>query len=77
MKPLYAELGLTDMTVDPGAIKKAYRTAALAHHPDKNIHDEGATARFQLISKAFEILSDPEKRKAYDNGLINEKGQNI
>lgn len=44
-------------------IKKAYRNLAAKHHPDRG----GDTAKFQEIQKAYEILSDPEKRAQYDN----------
>ncbi|KPC30039.1 Type III effector HopI1 [Pseudomonas syringae pv. cilantro] len=77
VKPLYERLGLSDMTASPVAVKKAYHNASMKHHPDKNPGDAGATARFQDISTAFSILSDPEKRKAYDSGRMNEKGQYV
>ncbi|MBM0141909.1 J domain-containing protein [Pseudomonas cannabina] len=77
VKPLYEWLGLSDMTASPAAVKKAYYNASMKHHPDKNPGDAGATARFQDISNAFSILSDPEKRKAYDSGRMNEKGQYV
>ncbi|SDX38466.1 DnaJ domain-containing protein [Pseudomonas syringae] len=77
VKPLYELLGLSDMTASPAAVKKAYHNASMKHHPDKNPGDAGATARFQDISNAFSILSDPEKRKAYDSGRMNEKGQYV
>lgn len=44
-------------------IKKAYRSLAAKHHPDRG----GDTAKFQEIQKAYEILSDPQKRAQYDN----------
>lgn len=47
-------------------IKKAYRRKALKEHPDTNRDDPGATERFQRVNKAYEVLSDDDKRKAYD-----------
>lgn len=47
-------------------IKKAFRRQSLANHPDKNPGDESASARFQEISAAYETLSDPDERAAYD-----------
>ncbi|MCD5995268.1 J domain-containing protein [Pseudomonas sp. CDFA 602] len=78
VKPLYQHLGLTDMTADMSAIRKAYRDSALKHHPDKHPGNQAeATERFKSISNAYTILSDPEMRKAYDSGRINEQGENI
>lgn len=61
----YATLG-----VDKGAgqadIKKAFRRLARENHPDVNKGDAAAEKRFKEISEANEVLSDPEKRKAYD-----------
>ncbi|MFI5124056.1 MAG: DnaJ C-terminal domain-containing protein [Chitinophagales bacterium] len=47
-------------------IKKAYRKLARKYHPDLNPKDKDANKRFQLINEANEVLSDPEKRKKYD-----------
>ena len=49
-------------------IKKAYRKLARQYHPDRNQGDRKAEERFKEISQAHDVLSDPEKRKAYDRG---------
>ncbi|BGP03620.1 protein of heat shock protein DnaJ family [Rhodotorula toruloides] len=71
---LYDVLGVAPDASD-AEIKKAYRTLALQHHPDKQSSSDGAPAdssRFQEIQHAWETLSDPEKREDYDN--FGEKG---
>src|SRR5437764_7477011 len=47
-------------------IKKAYRKLARKYHPDLNPNDKEAHKKFQQINEANEVLSDPEKRKKYD-----------
>ena len=47
-------------------IKKAYRRLAHDHHPDVNAHDPGAEDRFKELTEAYEVLSNPESRRAYD-----------
>jgi molecular chaperone DnaJ len=47
-------------------IKSAYRREALKHHPDRNPGDKDSEKRFKEAAEAYEVLSDPEKRKIYD-----------
>ncbi|HJQ28753.1 MAG TPA: DnaJ domain-containing protein [Rubrobacter sp.] len=47
-------------------IKKAYRRAARSHHPDANPGDHEAEDRFKELTEAYEVLSNPEARRAYD-----------
>ena len=49
-------------------IRRSYRRLARKYHPDANPGDEGAEARFKGIQQAYEILSNPEKRREYDEG---------
>ena len=61
----YATLGVP-RTASAAEIKKAFRKLARQHHPDVNKGDSSAEQRFKEISEANEVLSDPEKRKLYD-----------
>ncbi|SHF18786.1 DnaJ C-terminal domain-containing protein [Dysgonomonas macrotermitis] len=61
----YSVLGLTK-TATADDIKKAYRKLARKYHPDVNPNNEEAHQKFQQINEANEVLSDPEKRKKYD-----------
>jgi DnaJ-class molecular chaperone len=64
-KDLYATLGVA-RSADEGAIRKAYRQLARRYHPDVNPGDASAEDRFKEISRAYDVLSDPEKRRSYD-----------
>jgi curved DNA-binding protein len=55
-----------DKTASQEEIKKAYRKMARKYHPDLNQNDKDAKSKFQQINEANEVLSDPEKRKKYD-----------
>jgi len=61
----YKILGI-DKTATPKDIKNAYRKLARKHHPDLNPNNKDAKKNFQEINEANEVLSDPEKRKKYD-----------
>lgn len=65
-KDYYSTLGVSKDASDDD-IKKAYRKLAMKYHPDKNPDDkEEAEAKFKLVSEAYDVLSDPEKKKVYD-----------
>lgn len=64
-KDYYKVLGV-DKNASQEDIKKAYRKLAVKYHPDKNVGDKQAEEQFKLINEANEVLSDPEKRKKYD-----------
>src|SRR5260370_37010765 len=61
----YKLLGV-EKNATPDAIRTAYRKLARKHHPDLNPNDKEANKKFQQINEANEVLSDPEKRKKYD-----------
>ena len=64
-KDYYATLGINKSS-SADEIKKAFRKLAVKYHPDRNPDDKPAEERFKEISEAYEVLSDPEKRKKYD-----------
>ena len=61
----YEVLGLSREASD-AEIKKSYRRLARDHHPDANPNDSGAEDRFKELTEAYEVLSNPEARRAYD-----------
>ncbi|HEX7474786.1 MAG TPA: DnaJ C-terminal domain-containing protein [Dehalococcoidales bacterium] len=64
-KDYYSVLGVSRSATDKD-IKSAYRKLARQHHPDVNPGNKGAEERFKEINQAYEILSDTDKRKKYD-----------
>ena len=61
----YEVLGL-GRDADEDALKKAYRKLAMKHHPDRNPDDKASEEKFKEAKQAYEILSDAQKRAAYD-----------
>ena len=64
-KDYFQVLGV-ERNADADAIKRAFRTLARKFHPDVNPDDKEAEARFKEISEAYEVLSDPDKRRRYE-----------
>lgn len=67
MENPYHILGVSP-TATLDEIKKAYRSLAMRHHPDRNT---GSTARFNAVKLAYELLSDTARRAEYDQSLNN------
>ena len=63
-RDFYEVLGVA-RTADDGEIKRAFRRLAQQYHPDVNT-EPGADARFKEINEAYQVLSDPQRRQAYD-----------
>lgn len=64
-KDYYQTLGVKK-EASAAEIKSAYRKLALQYHPDKNKGDKASETKFKEITKAYEVLSDPQKKQAYD-----------
>jgi curved DNA-binding protein CbpA len=58
----------------PEVIRAAYRTLSQKFHPDRNPGNQSATRTFQIINSAYEVLSDPEKRREHDRWIARVEG---
>ncbi|MFL6779167.1 MAG: DnaJ C-terminal domain-containing protein [Sphingomicrobium sp.] len=70
---LYQQLGVK-RGASEAEIKKAYRSLAKQLHPDRNTDNPKAAERFAQVTKAYDLLSDKDKRARYDRGEIDEDG---
>ena len=73
MKDPYEVLGVAK-TATPEELQKAYRRLAKKLHPDLNPGDSKSEERFKEVSAAYALLSDPDKRRQFDNGEIDASG---
>ena len=62
----YYEILGVSKTAEEREIKKAYKRLAMKYHPDRNQGDKEAEAKFKEIKEAYEVLTDAQKRAAYD-----------
>ncbi len=62
----YYEILEVERTASDGELKSAFRKLAMVHHPDRNDGKPEAEARFKELNEAYSILSDAQKRAAYD-----------
>merc|ERR1712159_732683 len=73
MRRFYTLLGLKTENPSEDELKKAYKKAALKHHPDRNPNNKAvAEAKFKEVAEAFAVLSDPQKKQIYD--MYGEEG---
>jgi DnaJ-class molecular chaperone len=73
MADLYSQLGVK-RDAGEAEIKKAYRKLAKELHPDKNKGNANASERFSKVTRAYDILTDKDKRARYDRGELDEEG---
>src|SRR3712207_9401262 len=73
MADLYSQLGVK-RDAGEADIKKAYRKLAKELHPDRNKDNPKAAERFSSVTRAYDLLSDKDKRAQYDRGEIDEEG---
>jgi len=74
MSDLYKTLGVSK-NADQKEVKSAYRKLAKELHPDRNPGDEKIADRFKEVSSAYSIIGDEKQRKLYDQGQIDDQGQ--
>ena len=70
----YIVLGLSPSASDSD-IRAAFRKLAKQYHPDRNPDDKKAEEKFKEISAAFDVIGDPDRRKKYDRGEIDDEGR--
>ena len=66
MKMDYYEVLQVERTASDTELKAAYRRLAMQYHPDRNPNNPDAEEKFKACSEAYQVLSDPDKRAAYD-----------
>lgn len=72
----YSELGVARGATDE-EVRSAFRRLAKACHPDLHPGDKAAADRFKSLSAAYDIVGDPERRRQYDAGLIDARGEPV
>jgi DnaJ-class molecular chaperone len=72
----YSTLGVTRGASD-GEVRSAFRRLAKSCHPDLHPGDQAAAERFKSLSAAYDIVGDPERRRQYDAGMIDARGEPV